>query len=77
MVNEANINYRLSLNIIKGLMDKNLITREEFDAIDKENKKQVSYYTQYITSKPDWELVEVYADEGISATTASKRKEFL
>ena len=39
MINESNINYRLSLNIIKGLMDKNLITREEFDAIDKENKK--------------------------------------
>ena len=39
MINEANINYRLSINIIKGLMDKNLITREEFDAIDKENKK--------------------------------------
>jgi len=39
MINEDKINYRLSLNIIKGLLDKNFITREEFDAIDKENKK--------------------------------------
>ena len=39
MINEANINYRLSLNILKGLMNKNIITREEFDAIDIENQK--------------------------------------
>ena len=39
MINEANINYRLSLNILKGLMNKNFITREEFDAIDRENQK--------------------------------------
>ena len=39
MINEANINYRLSLNILKGLINKNLITQEEFNAIDNENKK--------------------------------------
>ena len=38
---------------------------------------QVSYYNHYITSNPNWDYVEVYADEGISATTASKRKEFI
>jgi len=40
-------------------------------------ESQVVYYTEYITNKPEWTLIEVYADEGISATTASKRKEFL
>ena len=41
MINEDNINYRLSLNIIKGLMDMNLIT--QFDAIDNENKKSFKW----------------------------------
>ena len=25
---------------------------------------QVSHYTDYIRSKPDWEFVEIYADDG-------------
>lgn len=29
---------------------------------------QVSYYTDYIQKRPDWEFVGVYTDEGISAT---------
>ena len=29
---------------------------------------QVQYYTQYIQKREDWELVGVYADEGISGT---------
>lgn len=37
---------------------------------------QVDYYTRYIQSNPDWELVEVYADEGISGTNTKKRKNF-
>lgn len=37
---------------------------------------QVDYYTRYIQSNPDWELVEVYADEGISGTNTKKRKHF-
>ena len=37
---------------------------------------QVDYYTRYIHSKPDWEFVEVYTDEGISATNTKKRDGF-
>lgn len=37
---------------------------------------QVDHYTRYIQSNPEWEFVEVYADEGISATSTKKRKEF-
>jgi len=37
---------------------------------------QVAYYTEHIQSNPDWEFVEVYADEGISATNTKKRTNF-
>ncbi len=37
---------------------------------------QVSYYTQYIHSRSDWEFVEVYTDEGISATNTKRREGF-
>ena len=38
---------------------------------------QVNFYTQYISGRVDWTLVDIYADEGISGTTTKKRKEFL
>ena len=37
---------------------------------------QVDYYTKYIKSRSDWEFVEVYTDEGISATNTKKRDGF-
>lgn len=37
---------------------------------------QVDYYTKYIKSRPDWEFVEVYTDEGITATNTKKREGF-
>ena len=37
---------------------------------------QVSYYTDYINSNPDWELVGIFADEGISGTGTAKRTQF-
>jgi DNA invertase Pin-like site-specific DNA recombinase len=37
---------------------------------------QVDYYTKYIQSREDWEFVEVYTDEGISATSTAKREGF-
>jgi predicted transcriptional regulator len=39
MINESNINYRLSVNILTMLKEKNLITEDEFTAIDNENRK--------------------------------------
>jgi len=39
-------------------------------------KTQVEYYTAFIKSKPEWEYVDTYADEGITGTSARKRKEF-
>lgn len=37
---------------------------------------QVDYYTKFIQSKPDWEFVTVYTDEGISAVNTKKREGF-
>ena len=35
---------------------------------------QVDYYTRFIQSKPEWEFVKVYTDEGISAVNTKKRE---
>lgn len=37
---------------------------------------QVSYYTKKIQENPRWELVKVYADEGISGTSTKNREAF-
>ena len=48
------------------------ITR--IDASAKET--QVAHYTSYINGTPEWEMVEVYADNGISGTRTAKREAF-
>jgi len=37
---------------------------------------QVDYYTRHIHANAEWEFVEVYTDEGISATSTKKRDGF-
>lgn len=37
---------------------------------------QVDYYTRYIKSNSQWQFVDIYADEGISATSTKKRDGF-
>lgn len=37
---------------------------------------QCDYYTSYIQGKKEWEFVGLYADEGITGTSARRRKEF-
>lgn len=39
-------------------------------------KSQVEHYTNFINSKPDWILTEIYADEGITGTLTNKRLDF-
>ena len=39
-------------------------------------ESQQRYFRQYIERNPDWELYEIFADEGISGTSTKKRKEF-
>ena len=40
-------------------------------------ENQVNYYRDYATRHPEYELVEIYADEGISGTSTKHREEFL
>ena len=37
---------------------------------------QVDYYTKFIRENPDWDFVEVYTDEGISAVNTKHRDGF-
>lgn len=39
-------------------------------------ESQQRYFKQYIEKNPDWELYDIFADEGISGTNTKKRKEF-
>lgn len=37
---------------------------------------QIAYYTDYIGSRPEWELAGIFADEGISGTQTENREQF-
>ncbi len=37
---------------------------------------QISYYTDFIKSNPNWEYVEGYVDEGLSGVSTAKRERF-
>lgn len=48
----------------------------EYEEQESSYEMQVQHYTSYIQANPDWELAEVYADDGISATNTAKREAF-
>ena len=37
---------------------------------------QNQYYSELISNNPDWEMVDIYADEGITGTSVEKREDF-
>ena len=39
-------------------------------------RNQVEYYNRFVQSHPEYELVDIYADEGISGTNTKKREHF-
>lgn len=39
-------------------------------------ESQESYFRSYLNGMPDWELYEIYADEGITGTSTRKRQAF-
>lgn len=39
-------------------------------------EQQKLYYTEYVQKHPNWTLVDIYADPGISATSTKRRKQF-
>lgn len=52
--------------------------RVSTDSEDQANsfESQQRYFREYIERHPEWELYEVYADEGISGTSTKKRTQF-
>ena len=48
-------------------------TEEQMTSFD----RQVETYTTMIGLNPEWELAGIYADEGVSGTSAEKRPEFM
>ena len=40
-------------------------------------ENQKTYYTEKIMANPDWTMADIFADEGITGTSACKRKDFL
>ena len=52
--------------------------RVSTDTDDQQNsyEAQVKYYTDYISSREDWQFVKIYTDEGISGTSIKKRPGF-
>lgn len=52
--------------------------RVSTDKDDQKNslENQKKYFSEYIDRDPSWELVKVYADEGLSGTSTAKRIQF-
>ena len=52
--------------------------RVSSDSADQLNSfaAQNAYYTALINGNPDWELVDIYADRGITGTSVDKREDF-
>jgi len=48
----------------------------EYEEQESSYETQVAHYTSYINGNPEWEMVEVYADNGISGTRTAKREAF-
>lgn len=53
--------------------------RVSSNSADQQNSyaRQISVYKTMIEKRKDWELVEIFADEGITGTKADKRPDFL
>ena len=39
-------------------------------------RAQNQYYSELISNNPDWEMVDIYADSGITGTSVDKREDF-
>lgn len=52
--------------------------RVSSDSEDQRNSfaAQNAYYTEFVAGKENWTLVDIYADEGITGTSAKKRPDF-
>ena len=75
------LNYDLLNELRKGAEHKKRVAAYCRVSTDKEDQansfeSQQRYFKAYIEREPDWELKEIYADEGITGTNTKKRKAF-
>ena len=75
------LNYELLNELRKGAENKKRVAaycRVYTDKEDQANsfESQQRYFKAYIEREPDWDLKEIYADEGITGTNTKKRKAF-
>jgi DNA invertase Pin-like site-specific DNA recombinase len=68
-------------NCVSGVIAKRRVAGYARVSTDQEEQlhsyeAQIEHYTEYISSREDWEFVAVYTDEGISATSTAKREGF-
>ena len=50
---------------------------EQSDDLLRSYSRQVEYYTKLINNNPEWEFAGIFADKGITGTSAEKRDAFL
>lgn len=71
---------RFPINVLSVAMRKRVAAYARVSTNDEEQQTsyeaQIDYYTRHIQANDDWEFVEVYTDEGISATSTKKRDGF-
>ena len=48
----------------------------ELDSQQNSYEAQIDYYTNFIKGRPEWEFVQIYADEGITGTSYKRRDGF-
>ena len=74
-----------NVSIIKATVDTEVeikracaYIRVSSDSNDQLNSyaNQLQYYTEYIENREDWEMVDIYADEAVTGTSITKRKDF-
>lgn len=78
MGNQANVTVIEPIAQEKAKLRVAAYARVSSDSADQRNSyfAQVDHYTRHIGENPDWELIDVYADEGISGLDTIKRDEF-
>lgn len=79
IVQEIPVLYRPNMQIITTKEKVCAYARVSTENDEQEDsfENQCKHFTDLINSRPDWEFVGIYADQGITGTKASSRKEFM
>ena len=76
---DENVRNRLCRNRLINKLRVAAYCRVSTDGEDQLNsyQSQLQYYNQKINENPEWQFVDIYADEAISGTQTKKRNDFL